>query len=148
MPGVLAVLHHRNTVKLTNPGDPTLLVLQDDRVDHRGGVVALVVATTSEQARTGAEALQVRYEVDAHDVAFAADHPKMYVPDHVNPAYATETDSGDVDAAIASAEVAVDATYSTPAEQNNPMEPHAATAHLARTRADGVRRGRGRRRVR
>ena len=129
MPGVLAVLHHRNALKLTHPGDATLLVLQDDRVDHRGGVVALVVASSSEQARAAAEALDVRYEVEPHDVVFSADHPKMYIPDHVNQAYPTETNTGDVDAAIASAEVAVDATYSTPAEQNNPMEPHAATAH-------------------
>jgi xanthine dehydrogenase YagR molybdenum-binding subunit len=131
MPGVLAVLHHRNAPKLADPGDATLLLFQSDRVHHHGAVVALVVAATSEQAREAAEALPVEYDPEPHDVAFSAGHPGTYAPDHVNPALLTETVKGDVEAALASAEVAVDSTYSTPAEHNSPMEPHATTADWA-----------------
>ncbi len=129
MPGVLAVVHHGNAVRLADPGDATLLVLQDDRIHHRGAIVALVVATTPEQARAGAEALRIEYETLPHDVTFTAEHPNTYRPDHVNPNNPTETNTGDVDAAFAAAEVTLAATYTTPAEQNSAMEPHAAAAH-------------------
>ncbi|HEY6594014.1 MAG TPA: xanthine dehydrogenase family protein molybdopterin-binding subunit [Asanoa sp.] len=127
-PGVVGVLHPGNAPTLGDGGDPTLQVLQDDRVAHWGDVVALVVATTPEVAREVAEQMRVRYAQEPHDVTFSADHPRMYVPDHVNPANVTETSNGDVDAALATAEVVVDRTYTTPAEHNNPMEPHASTA--------------------
>jgi xanthine dehydrogenase YagR molybdenum-binding subunit len=45
---------------------------------------------------------------------------------------------GDVETALAQADVVVDATYSTPAEHNSPMEPHAATAHWEGGRLDVV----------
>lgn len=68
------------------------------------------------------------YDEESHDVIFSAEHPGSYTPDHVNPAQQTETVRGDVEAALAAAEVVVDATYSTPAEHNSPMEPHSPTA--------------------
>ena len=55
-------------------------------------------------------------------------HPGLYKPDHVNPRYETDTAVGDFDGAFAAAAVRVDATYRTPAEHNNPMEPHATIA--------------------
>jgi xanthine dehydrogenase YagR molybdenum-binding subunit len=129
-PGVLAVLTHDNAPRLhrADDTDAELLVLQDDRVRYRGQAVALVIAETLEQARAGAELLDVTYQPEDHDVVFAADHPRLYAPEHVNPNYPTDTSVGDVDAALASAAIVVDATYSTPAEHNNPMEPHAAIA--------------------
>jgi xanthine dehydrogenase YagR molybdenum-binding subunit len=48
----------------------------------------------------------------------------------VNPAFPTETSSGDVDAALAFSPVVVDVTYATPAYFNNPMEPHATIARF------------------
>ncbi|MER5834926.1 xanthine dehydrogenase family protein molybdopterin-binding subunit, partial [Streptomyces sp. NPDC002130] len=42
--GVLAVLSHENAPRLAEPDDPTLAVLQNARVPHRGWFVALVVA--------------------------------------------------------------------------------------------------------
>src|ERR1041385_8535929 len=46
----------------------------------------------------------------------------------VNAGFATDTAHGDVDAALASAAVRLDETYTTPTEHNNPMEPHATVA--------------------
>lgn len=129
LPGVLAVITHDNALRLRDSGDPELLLLQSDRVHYRGQVVALIVASTLEQARAAAEALVVDYKLEPHDVVLSADHPKLFAPDHVNPNFATDTSTGDVEAGLGAAEVVIDATYSTPAEHNNPMEPHATTAY-------------------
>ncbi|MEO6702456.1 MAG: xanthine dehydrogenase family protein molybdopterin-binding subunit [Jatrophihabitantaceae bacterium] len=126
--GVLAVIDHTNAERLTDPGDATLLQLQDDQVRHWGQVVAMVIAETSEQARSGAEALVVRYQQQEHDVLLAVDHPRIFKPDKVNPAYPAEVSYGDIDEAFAAAAVQLDQWYRTPAEHNNPMEPHACTA--------------------
>jgi xanthine dehydrogenase YagR molybdenum-binding subunit len=120
---VLAVIWHANAPRLADIGDPTLTVLQQDKVWYRGEVVALVVAETLEGAREAAGLLQVHYDVEDHDVVLAADHPSLYKPDD-------DSDEvvGDPDAAFAASPVQVDATYTTPAEHNNPMEPHATLA--------------------
>jgi xanthine dehydrogenase YagR molybdenum-binding subunit len=128
-PGVLAVLTHENAPKLGDPGDAELaILLQDDQVRYRGQIVALVVGETLEQARDGAGALRIDYDDQAHDVVLRTDHPELYTPEKVNPSFPSETETGGVEAALAGAAVTVDETYSTPAEHNNPMEPHAATA--------------------
>ena len=57
-----------------------------------------------------------------------ADHPGQYRPEKINPALPTDTGYGDVAAGLASAAVRVAATYTTPVQHNNPMEPHAAIA--------------------
>ncbi|MFF9091101.1 xanthine dehydrogenase family protein molybdopterin-binding subunit [Streptomyces sp. NPDC014991] len=132
MPGVLAVLDHRNALRLETDytglmgmrPDPTCAVFQHDRVPHRGWPVALVVAETSEQAREAAEALVVHYEQEPHDVEFTGERPDAYPLDSHMPAV---TQKGDLDAALASSPVVVDAEYTTPEEHHNPMEPHAVT---------------------
>lgn len=128
LPGVLAVITHDNAPRLTDPGDAELLILQDARVAYRGQIVALVIATTLETARAGAEAVPVSYDEEPADVVLTAEHAKLYTPEKVNPGYPADTEDGDPDAALAASAVVVDQPYSTPAEHNNPMEPHAATA--------------------
>lgn len=127
-PGVIAVFDHTNAERLNDTGDNELRLLQSEEVHYRGQVVALVVAETLEQARAAAEAISVLYDVADHDVQFRSDHPDVYVPDHVNPNSAAVTDQGDVDSAFAAGPIRIDEEYRTPAEHNNPMEPHAATA--------------------
>ncbi|MFI6724301.1 xanthine dehydrogenase family protein molybdopterin-binding subunit [Streptomyces atratus] len=128
LPGVHAVLSHDNAPRLKQPDDPILAVLQDDRVPHRGWHVALVVADTLDQARAGAEALQIAYETAEHDVLLSEDHPGLYTPETVNGEYPAVRERGDVDRAFARAPVQVDATYTIGALHNHPMEPHASTA--------------------
>lgn len=135
-PGVLAVLWHEDAPRLGDTGDPALAVLQSPEVAFRGQVVALVVAETSEAAREAAATLAVGYVEGSHDVVLTEDHPSLYAPDHVNPVFATDTLFGDPDTALGESAVQVDATYRTPAEHNNPMEPHATTA-VWDTGADG-----------
>ncbi|WP_329331237.1 xanthine dehydrogenase family protein molybdopterin-binding subunit [Streptomyces sp. NBC_00663] len=133
MPGVLAVLHHGNALRLhtdfvgllgTRP-DPTCAVFQNDEVPHAGWPVALVVAETPEQAREAAEALVVRYEQQPHEVEFTGGDPNAYPVDGHMPAV---TDKGDLETELAASAVVIDAEYTTPEEHHHPMEPHAATA--------------------
>jgi xanthine dehydrogenase YagR molybdenum-binding subunit len=128
MPGVLAVIDYRNAPRLSDAGDAELQLLQSERVYYRGEVVALVIAESSEQARAAAEALPISYAEGDHDVLFRTDHPEIYTPEKVNPNFPSESSVGNVDGAFDAAEVRVQAWYSTPAEHNNPLEPHATTA--------------------
>jgi xanthine dehydrogenase YagR molybdenum-binding subunit len=128
-PGVIDVLTHTSAPRLHQVAETQAWLLQDDRVHYHGQVVALVVAETLEQAQAAAEQLHVEYDIEPHDVVLRADHPGSYVPDHVNPNFPSETHTGDVDAAFGQAAFAVDQWYTTPAEHNNPMEPHASTAY-------------------
>ena len=128
LPGVLAVIWHENAPSLHEVSDPELEVLQSDRLSYRGQIVGAVVADSYETARQAARLVEVDYAPDAHDVLLRADHPELYKPDKVNPNFPAETEEGDFDSAYAAAAVAVDCTYETPAEHNNPMEPHATLA--------------------
>ncbi|PZS04749.1 MAG: xanthine dehydrogenase [Pseudonocardiales bacterium] len=128
MPGVLAVLTHENAPRLGDAGDADICLLQDDAVHYRGEAVALVVATSLEAARSAADVLPISYDEQPHDVVLTEDHPGLYRPGHVNPGFETDTEQGDPDAELAASPVTVDRRYSTPTMQNNPMEPHAATA--------------------
>ncbi|HEY3764556.1 MAG TPA: xanthine dehydrogenase family protein molybdopterin-binding subunit [Gaiellales bacterium] len=127
VPGVLGVLTAQNAQELADASGE-LAVLQSPRVAYRGQIVAAAIADSLETARHAAHVVRVVYEVAPHDVELRAGHPGLYKPDKVNPNFATDTEEGDVEAALGSAEVTVDATYTTPAQHNNPMEPHATIA--------------------
>ncbi len=126
--GVLEVLWHANAPRLAEGDDAELAVLQSDRIAYAGQIVAIVVAETLEAARYAAGLVRVDHEREEHHSVLRGDDPGLYAPDHVNPNYPTDTNAGDVDAALADAAVVVDETYRTPAYHNNPMEPHATTA--------------------
>jgi xanthine dehydrogenase YagR molybdenum-binding subunit len=142
LPGVLAVLHHGNALRLT-PGagvlgpDANLLVFQDDRVPHVGWPVALVVAETQEQAREAAAALVVTYDEEPHDTVFRPDHPGLKIPQPSRIAM-PDVDMGDAEAELAASAVVVDARYTTPEEYHNAMEPHAAMARWENGRLEVV----------
>ena len=128
LPGVLAVITPDNAPRLAGTGDPELALFQSREVAYRGQFVAAVVARTLETARDAAGRVVVGYEPAGHDVVLTAVHPRRYKPGFVNPRHQTDTEAGDFDAAFAAAAVRVDATYTTPAEHNHPMEPHATVA--------------------
>ncbi|WP_242904041.1 xanthine dehydrogenase family protein molybdopterin-binding subunit [Actinomadura terrae] len=128
LPGVLAVLSHENAPELQDTGDAELALFQSRTVSYRGQFVAAVVAETLDTAREAARLVRVEYASEPPDVTLRADHPGLYKPDKVNPAFPSDTVQGEPDEAFANSAVRVDATYSTPAEHNNPMEPHATLA--------------------
>lgn len=127
--GVLDVLTVFDAPTLADTSDGELTILQDDRVRFRGQIIGGVVAESAEIAREASALVRVDYREEPHDVELTADHPALYTPESVNPSFPSDTDEGDVETALAGAEVTVDATYRTPIEHNNPMEPHACIAH-------------------
>ncbi|HET7325665.1 MAG TPA: xanthine dehydrogenase family protein molybdopterin-binding subunit [Nocardioidaceae bacterium] len=139
--GVVAVLTHHNAARLANTDDTELAPLQSDLVAFRGQLIAAVIAETPEVARHAAGLVEVTYEAEQHDTELRADHPDLYAPEQVNPTFATDSDEGDVDAAMASAAITIDHTYTTPMEHNNPMEPHTTVAVWSRAgeKGDGPR---------
>src|SRR5437763_14877034 len=137
LPGVVAVLTHKNAPKLkpvpAGPGGAsqspgTEFQLQDDRVRFFGQNVALVVADTFERAQHAAARVKVRYEKEAHATDLAAALDKAARPKHEDKKRPADTSTSDFDRAFADAAVKVDATYTTAQENHNPMEPHATVA--------------------
>ncbi|MDQ0786707.1 xanthine dehydrogenase family protein molybdopterin-binding subunit [Streptomyces sp. B3I8] len=131
MPGVLGVIDHRNAPRLNLDAgsffgpDGGMHLLQSDEVPHSGRPIALVVATTMEQARSAAMALRVTYDEEPHDVTFSLDHPAA------RPAtsfFGEDATVGDVDMDLAASAVVVDEHYVTPEVHGAAMEPHSATA--------------------
>ncbi len=127
LPGALAIVCHANAPAL-HDADGELAVLQSDAVAYRGQIVACAVAESLEAAREAAARVEILYDVEPHDVALYAGHPRLFEPDTVNPRYPARSQWGDPDGALAGADVAIDCTYTTPAFHNNPMEPHASLA--------------------
>jgi xanthine dehydrogenase YagR molybdenum-binding subunit len=134
-PGVQLILTHQNAPE---QGTPDLSVpsqysrafpaLSGPEVHHYGEPVALVVATTLEQARAAASLIDVEYSVERGRFDFAAEQDKAFAPKAVNAGLPTDSVVGDFDAAFAKAEVKVDQTYTTPYEFSHPMELNACLA--------------------
>jgi xanthine dehydrogenase YagR molybdenum-binding subunit len=135
MPGVLAVLSSDDPPALSPDAEPELALFQSPDVAYYGQAVAAVVADTLETARAAAREVRIAYRREPHDVRLRPDHPGLYAPQEVNAGYPNVTKKGDLPAGLAGAAVSIDVTYTTPAEHNNPMEPHAAMAVWA---DDGV----------
>ena len=138
LPGVVEVITHQNASDLADTGDGELLVLQSDAVAYRGQVVSLVLAESIDQAREAAACLRIDYDVEKPDVLLSPTSDKLYAPDQVNAGFATDTDAGDLDEALAAAPCVLDETYATSGVFNSPMEPHATWASWNGDRLDVI----------
>lgn len=127
-PGVVAVLTHENAPRLQPDVDPELEALQSPRIAFRGQPVALVVAETLEEAREAARLVDVTYAAEDHDVLLREGHPRLETPEDIGAGDPSSSGFGEPDAALRAAPVRLEVTIRTPAEHNNPMEPHATTA--------------------
>lgn len=131
-PGVLAVLTPFNAPKLPSvkpkpPASRRLSLLQDTTVNYNGEPIAVVVATSLDQAKYAARLLKIQYEqmpakLDFHKEMSSARPPKSQGEE---PAVQKR---GDVDSASAGAAAVVEEVYVTPIQNHNPMEPHATIA--------------------
>jgi xanthine dehydrogenase YagR molybdenum-binding subunit len=130
LPGVVDVYTPQNPLKLNKPtiyskgGGATeeFTPLQDDVVRFNGMHIALVVAETLEQATEAASRLKVVYEDGAPILDFNDTKARPQTIADMGAAW------GDAAGAFASAEVKVEATYTTSREYNVPLEPHACIA--------------------
>jgi xanthine dehydrogenase YagR molybdenum-binding subunit len=126
-PGVLLVLTHANAPKQGERSSGAVPQLAGDRVLFHGQPVALVVATSFEQARAAAYLVKPSYaaEASAHDLAAGRATAAIPAPRNGNQ---PDSNKGDVDAAFAAAPVKIDVTYTTPPQSHAMMEPHATIA--------------------
>ena len=137
--GVLAVLTHRNAPRLAyrpHKGlpDPAtgerLHVLQDDRVNHQGQPIALVIAESLEQANHAATLVRVTYadEAGITDISRVVPIEPTQQKTDQGETRPPQTRRGDPERALTTAEVKVEHTYVIPRENHNPIEMHATIA--------------------
>ncbi|QRP49402.1 xanthine dehydrogenase family protein molybdopterin-binding subunit [Amycolatopsis sp. FDAARGOS 1241] len=139
--GLLAVLTHENLGKIV--GRPQLLPslvggpapgasffpMQDDQVHYFGQPVALVVADSHERAQHAAASLRVRYERTASTTTIDEGRDQAFEAERLfGGLMPGRTERGDVDAALADAEVRLDLQFRFAANHHNALEPTAATA--------------------
>jgi xanthine dehydrogenase YagR molybdenum-binding subunit len=133
MPGVLAIITPDNAPKLQINGGSQQSVhaplLQDRDIHFNGQHVAVVVAETLEQADAAASLVRVRYRRDEPVTSMDVVLGQAYTPKSFrNGTRPADSRRGDPDSAFDEGAVKVDATYITPIEHHNPMEPHATVA--------------------
>jgi xanthine dehydrogenase YagR molybdenum-binding subunit len=140
-PGVLAVLTPRNAPAFPgaanfkpSPFLPRLIALQDSEVLYNGQPIALVVADTLERARHAASLVRTTYTdkpalVGGMKARLSSSEDQLTASEEAPGMFGPLPHSrGEVEKGFQQAAVRVEATYSTPTEHHNPMEPHATVA--------------------
>jgi len=132
-PGVVAVMTPANRPALAmDPDDKSVPfsfrmdLLQDGRVRYAGQPVAVVIARTLEAATEGAALLAPLYEAEPAEVAL--DQGEAFVPPSVGVGASAEVIHGDAEAGLAASARRIEATYETPTQFHNAMEPHGVVA--------------------
>ncbi len=133
-PGVVDVMVPGDTPGLAfdpdekdNPFTFKMDVLQNDGVRYANQAIAVVIADTLEAATEGVALLAPRYEVEPARIGL--DGNETFTPPAVGVGEPPDVDNGvDVEAGFAKSAKRVEATYETPAQYHNAMEPHAIVA--------------------
>ncbi len=132
-PGVVEVMTTANRPPLaedpdakTNPFMFRMELLQNDGVRYANQPIAVVIAETLEAATEGAALLAPQYDV--LPARAGLDDGESFVPPGVGVGNPAEMRRGDVEAGLAAASKRIDATYETPTQYHNAMEPHAIVA--------------------
>lgn len=136
LPGVLHIMTHENAMRLPRetkegkvapPVGRVLSLLQDDAVHYNNQPIAVVVAETFEAAREAAARLRIAYERTPARLDFEEAKQHTHPPEKVL-TQKTDTQRGDLQAGLLSGTARIDASYRTPVENHNPIEPHATIA--------------------
>ncbi|KGM35883.1 xanthine dehydrogenase family protein molybdopterin-binding subunit [Inquilinus limosus] len=132
-PGVIEVMTPGNRPPLamdpdekSNPFMFRIDVLQNDLVRYANQPIAVVIAETLEAATEGAALLSPTYEVLPARVGL--DAGESFVPPAVGVGNPAQVQRGEVEAALDGSPGRVEATYETPSQYHNAMEPHAIVA--------------------
>ena len=141
LPGVIAVLTHRNAPKLRPPRRPNIIrdlgpdvsgtnvnYLNTDEVHWDGQPIAVVVAETSAAAQEAAGLVRVVYAQLPFTVDFAVEATTHAKPAKGDLTFRGGAKKGKAEAALAAAAVSVDRHFTTPPLQQNAIEPHATIA--------------------
>ena len=132
-PGVVEVMTSQNRPALaddpdakTNPFMFRMELLQNDRVRYVNQPIAVVIAETLEAATEGAALLSPHYE--AEPARATLDATDAFTPPAVGVGHPAVVAHGDIEGALANSALTIDASYETPPQYHNPMEPHAIVA--------------------
>jgi len=136
LPGVMDVLTHQNTPRVTptgkivddasSPGVP-FIPLQNDEVLFSHQPIALVVAESFELARFAASLVRVECDVVNHATDLDAELERAYVPRPRGFLPPTPKPRGDSGKVLSDAATKIEFECRLPAEHPNPMEPFATT---------------------
>jgi xanthine dehydrogenase YagR molybdenum-binding subunit len=135
-PGVILVMTFLNAPRLRPPplflteekaaGGDNLPVMQDDRIYWNGQPIAVVLAETQEQADYAVSLIRATYQADDAITSFAEARATGVAPAQFM-GQPLQNRVGDADRALAAAPHKVDATYTTPRHNHNPIELHGVT---------------------
>ncbi|MBT9527618.1 MAG: xanthine dehydrogenase family protein molybdopterin-binding subunit [Rhizobacter sp.] len=125
LPGVVAVYGVGDLPALRPAGFANWLA--DDQVHWLGQPMALVVAVDEATARAAAERVVVHVEAERPVTHFTQASEPPFAPAEAG-RVPTDTQRGDPDAAVASAEIQLDLQYDVAAQHHQPLEPHACLA--------------------
>ena len=109
------------------PARRTLTILQDANVSYNGQPIAVVVASSFEQARHAASLLRIKYSQEPAKLDFYGRLSEARWPKNPGKEPAGNK-RGDLAKGFAASTVTVEETYICPIQNHNPMEPHATTA--------------------
>src|SRR5712672_114477 len=101
-------------------------LLQNDQVRYANQPIAVVIAETLEAATEGAALLSPQYQ--ALPARVGLDASESFVPPAVGIGTPSQVHRVNVDAGLAAASRYIEATYETPSQYHNAMEPHAIVA--------------------
>jgi xanthine dehydrogenase YagR molybdenum-binding subunit len=134
-PGVVAVFTHRNMPRMNpmpkpwshlHPHGQSYLPLQDDKIHYGGQPIALVIATTRDQAMHAATLVAVQYQAEravffTRETAREAVDPPQFL-------WPVASSIGDAEKGIREGVLRIAETYTTSDRHHNQMEPHATVA--------------------
>jgi xanthine dehydrogenase YagR molybdenum-binding subunit len=126
VPGVIGILTHENTSELKSgqfgEGAATSIDKLGPEIAHDGQIIAMVLANSFEAAREAAYKVRVEYAVAAPSATFDSAGIEMQDATAVSKQHSKVPHKGDAEAALAAADVMIDAEYSTPTQHHNPLE--------------------------
>jgi xanthine dehydrogenase YagR molybdenum-binding subunit len=125
VPGVLDILTQENTSELQEvkfgSASTSIQKLGPD-IAHDGQIIAMVVADTFEAAREAAYLVKPTYAEEKPSAGFGSDGLKVEDATKVSERHKELPSAGNAEAALASADVVIDAEYGTPTQHHNPIE--------------------------
>jgi xanthine dehydrogenase YagR molybdenum-binding subunit len=129
VPGVLDILTQDNTGELKEVkfgagggGGSTSIQKLGPEIAHDGQIIAMVVADTFEAAREAAYKVKATYAVEAPSATFGSQGVTEEDVTKVSERHKHMPQAGDAEAALAGADVMIDARYGTPTQHHNPIE--------------------------
>jgi len=131
LPGVLAIIHYKNTPKIPWYSESSFLF--DPHLRYLGDEVACIAAQSEEIAQQALNAIKVEYEVlpfvvDAGE-AMKPDAPKLYDSGNIQGGKPFLYNRGDIEKGFSEADAVVEDTFTTQVAVHNPTEVHCSVAN-------------------